>query len=454
MCRSARADPLGWLRCDRCGERWHRGCLHGKLPPHAFPGGCFTCVGCTLCTVQTEGLAGPGAEWDAITEGLANATVLQALCNAPGTGDTYSKALLAFSRWVEDIFKVPRERVLPRGEGVQTPVDYVRAYIGAHVRQLKTKTLKGRMAAIRWFHLDRNTPSPTTSATVRGALKGLEAQHAGTSWGSAIPKLALPIDHIRRIARYIWSIAEAEDAAQQKGTGAQQRKRARGMRRDALWVVLATAAGLRKGEAVALRRKDLWLEADGRLVVFIARSKTDQAAVGATRRLSPRPWGLPLRDMWAQYVRDLDAAGVPPEGPLLGNWHQPLRFLGASGTIEEVRGWLDAAVTATPTLTAKPGDALVRQLKLRLMEMVAAGLLDIDPAKVAAHSLRRSGANAFRDMCRRQRLAEPLIHSLLKAWGRWKSDESPAIYVFEGSDALAAVTEGTYNGDMSGGRFA
>ena len=94
----------------------------------------------------------------------------------------------------------------------------------------------------------------------------------------------------------------------------------------------------------------------------------------------------------------------------------------------------------------------MKQLKLHIQRMRELGLTDVDESRIAAHSLRRTGANAFRDACRAQGMPEPMIRIALKEWGRWSADESVDVYVFEGNTTGAAVMAGEYGGTMRGGR--
>ena len=418
------------------------------MPKHAFPGGVFRCVGCALGHIETGGLAGPEAKWEAITEALANVLVLQALANAPGTGATYSGALDKFVKFISGTYNVDRDVIFPSAPGASVPLEYVDTFLGYCTNRTRTSVVVGVMAALRWWHVDKGVASPTTHPSVKSTLKGLRRANAASHLGTAVPKVALPVGVVRHLDVYLVKGARLASA---RGDGV----KARGMLRDRAWILLSAAAALRKSEACALTRADVEVLPDGRVYVFVRKSKTDQMSLGM-RVYIPHTTHNGIRA--AEALRDhalfLDDAGVPPDGPLFGDWQSPGVFLGTSravraGAARPAAGSLEAI--AKPP---KPGDALVRRLKLHLTALVAAGTVDIDPAMVAGHSLRRCAANEFRDMCRLQGIPDTQILAYLKAFCRWASDKSVEVYVMQHANAMVHILAGSRGAGALGGPAA
>ena len=139
-----------------------------------MPAGYFRCVDCALAALEMAGLTGANAKWGAITEALVNVTALQALANAPSTGTTYATALSHFANIVMHLCGVPRSVIFPGAPGVGVPAVYLEIYIGHATNRIKTSTVLGVMAALRWWHVDKGVPSPTTFAFMKDKLDGLK----------------------------------------------------------------------------------------------------------------------------------------------------------------------------------------------------------------------------------------------------------------------------------------
>ena len=425
-------DSIGWLCCTTCGGRWHRKCIVDSMPEAAFPGGLFECVGCALFAAKFD--AGENAQWDAILEAEVNVMLLMALCNAPGTGTTYAGALKRFSKIIAANFRVPENTIFPSDPHGTVSVRYVRHFIGYSLRRIRTSAVVGVISALRWWHHDKGVLSPTDNVQVVKAMKGLRRSHADTEWGSSIPKVALPMSVVKMVVAYLGSQVR-------KTTDTKQR---RGMMRDLVWVALSTTAALRKSEAVCLTRRDVTVLTDGRVKVFICRSKTDQNGVGATLYLPGITHAkIRLASIITAYHTMLDRESVPPEGPFLGNMNTPKVFLGtARPQTDPTRAgaaYMTTASAAAQRLNVKPGDALVRRLKLHLQVLVNMKLVDIDVKCVAAHSLRRTAANEFRDACRRRGIPDSQAMTLLKAFCRWRSDKSVEVYVMEHAALMVEI---------------
>ena len=424
------------------------------MPQHAFPGGLFRCVGCATATVECGHLAGPEARWGAITDAMADVMVLQALANAPGTGSTYAGALARFEKVITTNYDVARDTVFPTEPGAAVPLEYVESFLGFALNTIRTSAVVGIMSALRWWHVDRGVVSPTCHPMVKRAVKGLRRVHAGGALGTAMPKIALPVDVVRQLDVYLADLARdemeaAEDAGGGTGggrpRGASGVVRARGLLRDRAWILLSAAAALRKSEACALTRADVQVLGDGRVYVFIRKSKTDQEAHGR-RVYVPHVTmnGVRVAEALLDHAWFLDEAGVPPEGALFGNWHNPTVFLGTPHTRQ---GAQPAAAAPASSLEAharpsKPGDALVRQLKRHIKALADLGRVDLDAAMVAAHSLRRTAANEFRDACRAAGVPDTQIMAYLKDFCRWASDKSVGVYVMQHANAMVRILAG------------
>ena len=79
----------------------------------------------------------------------------------------------------------------------------------------------------------------------------------------------------------------------------------------------------------------------------------------------------------------------------------------------------------------KSSDALVRRLKVYVAQLVKDRVLQVDVSRVAGHSLRRTGANAFRDACRTAGMDDATIERLLMALCRWVSEKSVKTYLVQ-----------------------
>ena len=194
-----------------------------------------------------------------------------------------------------------------------------------------------------------------------------------------------------------------------------------------------------------MRRCDVEILPDGRVYIFIRKSKTDQESHGRRVYIPHTTFhGFPVAAALRDHAVCLDAAGVPPEGALFGDWHAPAVFL---GTPREERGDGAAARPASGTIAAaarptKPGDALVRQLKRYISELRDLGQITIAPELVAAHSLRRTAANEFRDACRAQGIPDGQITAYLLCFCRWVSEKSVQVYVMQHANDMVRILAG------------
>jgi site-specific recombinase XerD len=247
-----------------------------------------------------------------------------AASKAERTVRAYRSDLADFEAWCARHERSPLPAV------PETVADYI-ADMAAHGR--KASTITRRLSAISQAHRMAGLESPTHAQVVRMTASGIRRQ-LGTA-----PRQARPI-----LAAELRSMIEAlpDDL--------------RGLRDRALLLV-GFAAGMRRGELVALDVSDVVEEPEG-LAVTIRRSKTDQEAQGRTVGIVRGSRG-PLTDPVTAVWEWREAAGVD-EGPLF-------REVDRAGRVGATR-LSDKAVT-------------------RIVKKAAASV-GIDPTSASGHSLR------------------------------------------------------------------
>ena len=175
---------------------------------------------------------------------------------APNTHRAYACDLADFAVW---------------GGHIPSTPDEIARYIAQRACALRPSTLRRRLAALASIHRDRGVPDPTKATLVRRVVQGIERKH-----GTAVHQVApLLIGDLTRIVATM-------------GTSPTEL-------RDKALLLVGFFGALRRSEIVALDVGSLAIAANG-LALNIARSKTDQSALGRTVILRQRNDGLcPVR---------------------------------------------------------------------------------------------------------------------------------------------------------------
>ena len=242
------------------------------------------------------------------------------------TRRAYTADWAAFSAWCSS----RSVSALPATE--ETVLAYAEALADAG---RKVATIRRHLTSIGKAHSVAKVYSPTGSAEVREALRGI----ARTMGSAALRKTAATDATLKAL------LATLPD------TLAGQRDRA--------LLLLGFAGALRRSELVAVRVEDLTFRPDGHADLTLPRSKTDQegkGAVVAIRRGSNGPETCPVRALRAW----IDAAGIA-EGPVFRSLRR-----GGHVTAEQLR----------------PG-SVADVIK------AAAEAAGLDPRAYSGHSLRR-----------------------------------------------------------------
>lgn len=170
---------------------------------------------------------------------------------APNTRRAYAADLRHFAAWCDT-----------HGRGsLPASAETVAEYLAAHADVLAVSTLQRRLSAISKAHQVTDHPSPTDTALVRRAWRGLrrtvaaEAPQRAARQGKAP---LLPGDLRAMVVALPDSLSGA---------------------RDACVLLAGFAGGLRRSELVAIDLGDLQWRPEG-LVVSLRRSKTDQEGAG------------------------------------------------------------------------------------------------------------------------------------------------------------------------------
>lgn len=132
-------------------------------------------------------------------------------------------------------------------------------YCEAHANNLKPKTLKRRLIALRQFHRYQGFVDPTIHPLVEKTLKGIANVH-GKPANQAAPLL---FNDLKQVILYLMALNTLSAI------------------RNAAMLSLGFYAALRGSELIQIKREDLSFETNG-LVLIIPRSKTDQAGDGQT----------------------------------------------------------------------------------------------------------------------------------------------------------------------------
>lgn len=207
-------------------------------------------------------------------------------------------------------------------------------YVTAQQDRLRPATLLRRLSSIAVAHRTADHPSPTGAELVRRAIAGLRRKHGARPGGKTAlvtAPLAVICSRLHALETAADQLAATTSASDGTPGAAAKRRQAAGRlraaratalraRRDRALLLLGYAAALRRSELVALDLGDV-AETEHGLQVFIARSKTDQAAlgdfVGVTHGHPTDSCTVtcPLR-AWAHWpdalTRELAVLGEPP----------------------------------------------------------------------------------------------------------------------------------------------
>ncbi len=279
---------------------------------------------------------------------------------APATLKHYRMILRLFGEWCEQ-----------RGVKAEPPIAAltVAAWVDDMGGKLAATTIETRLWGIAELHRSHFLPTPTTHRLVELAMKSIKRKY-----GSAT-KQAPPLGKKEILA----AISKLGDTRIEK--------------RDKALLWIATDSWCRVSEICGFRVKDLQRQEDGSSLLFVSRSKTDQAGQGAFAYLSAKGT--------AAVIDWVDEAGLKAAQPIL---------------TKSQRGGIK-----TPMDPA----TLSRIIRRRT------GRKD-----VSAHSTRVGGVqDAFRLGCD--------LSSIMVA-GRWTSPEMPARYarrLLASQSAAAKVSE-------------
>lgn len=240
-------------------------------------------VSSALVRVDAEVAAHCSADWElsaAATERIERAP-------SPHTLRAYRKWIIDWTRWCDEVGRVS----LPATP--QTLAEYV-SHLADQNKGIPT--IRMAVAAIRFQHAGAGFEGQPAGklAELIARTHAREQADSGVRTGQATPIL---LDALR-------VMVDTCSPSTPRG------------HRDRLILVLGWAAMLRRSELAALQLRDIAQTDDG-LTVFIARSKTDKNAKGAT---VPVPNGAhpdtdPTR-VWKAWVETLAEMGIS-QGPLL-----------------------------------------------------------------------------------------------------------------------------------------
>jgi integrase len=234
----------------------------------------------------------PAARQLALADDLARANEAELRAYAGNTRRAYLADLAHFGAYAAAHGLPTMKHEIAAGakmRSIQIPmdpidVDVVRAYLSnAESSGLRFATLERRVAAIKWWHRQRDLPSPTDHPAVGRLLKSFAKDREDK-----------PIRQKERLELdLVGALADAVDTSTSLG------------KRDRAVLLLGFALGLRRSELAALRREDTVVSTAG-LETRVRKSKTDQRAAGravAVERLS-EPTYCPVAavELWLNAV--------------------------------------------------------------------------------------------------------------------------------------------------------
>lgn len=266
-------------------------------------------------------------------DGMVQVAMLLEHASAPATRRAYEADLAHVTSWCT------RYQLSALPATPQT----VALYLTAHENALQPSTLLRRLSAIAVAHRGADLPSPTGHELVRRAVAAVRRKH-GTRPAA---KSALVTAQLSLICARLHELtippASAELAALPARRRAQRQRAAAATalraRRDRAVLLVGYAAATRRSELVALNIEDV-RESEHGLVVFIARSKTDQVGMGdfvgiahghpadsCTITCPIRAW-----QDWRAALSELAGDPLPPASPAF----RPVTRHGQLGTAEDL----------------------------------------------------------------------------------------------------------------------
>lgn len=274
---------------------------------------------------------------------------------AANTLRAYAADWRDFTSWCEHVGRV----------SLPATAETVALYISDLAAEARVSTIRRRLTTIRKAHEAESLPSPTQHLLVQDVLDGIKRE-LGVLQKGKTPLL------LRDVQRMLEQCADTI-------TGV----------RDRALLLLGFAGAFRRSELAGLRLEDLTFPDDG-LVVFLARSKTDQEGQGVKKAI---PYGghaatCPVRAVQAW----IDLLGVRT-GPLFRRIYKDGRI-------------------GTNALSDRSVALIVKKTAL------AAGL---DPTRFAGHSLRAGFAT--------QAAISGVSERAILKQGNWASEKMARRYI-------------------------
>lgn len=149
--------------------------------------------------------------------------------------------------------------------------DTVARYLAEHAGTLALSTLQQRLAALADWHKAHGFTDPTKSQLVRKVMKGIRALHPMQQ------KQARPMQ-LQQVTEIVGWLENAIAVAMQQGDQAAQRRHTR----DRALLLLGFWRGFRGDELARLRVEHVEAVAGEGMTCYLARSKGDRNASGAT----------------------------------------------------------------------------------------------------------------------------------------------------------------------------
>lgn len=149
--------------------------------------------------------------------------------------------------------------------------DSVARYLAEHAASLALSTLQQRLAALAGWHKAHGFADPTKSQLVRKVMKGIRTLHPMQQ------KQARPMQ-LEQVTEIVGWLENAMAVAAQRGDHAAQRRHTR----DRALLLLGFWRGFRGDELARLRVEHVEAVAGEGMTCYLARSKGDRNALGAT----------------------------------------------------------------------------------------------------------------------------------------------------------------------------
>ena len=408
MCGARGSAQLRLLSCYGCGCHTHPTCL--GLGPHAYAGGIFECASCVLLSACLDA-AGPGpgpSSQSAAAQEVAHRLVwLRGKRTQDSTQATYASALHRYVYWGTAIMGWTPQVVLPPGRGVGVPTSHVEMFIAWAATKYKFQTVRSTVDALADWCKSKSAPTDSIRCKSVSELMKTAQLESGPS-GLPQGKQGMSTALLEALVAHLGALKRADTTMAPLHT------------RDIAWLLLGFYGMLRRSELIGLKMHDVTLTgldaSSGHITLRVSKSKTDRQGVGALVHIAGVT-GRHRADLWSPVKRYLDlrlAAGARPTDPFLVAWD-----------LDNYRLSQDRPLTTSQALASQ----LTRHLK-RLKQTYPG--MPICPVAYGMHSLRRGGVLAAWE-------AGVDIH-LIKAHGRWRSDNGMRPYMTAGLEIKLQVT--------------